>query len=147
MTSGADDRSPRGERPTLEAVVAAAGGYVHPSDDLRPRVLEAAWQRHRRRRGQRRLLAIAGGLSGILILATSTWVSIVGNGAPTPVAATDLHQKALAVSAQTGADPAWSLYEVVVQWRRDQATRIDASCKATPGAAGDLSFDAGRRSP
>ncbi len=37
----------------VEALVRAAGGYVRASDDLRPRVLEAARLQHRERRVQR----------------------------------------------------------------------------------------------
>ena len=77
-------------RDPLEAVIAAAGRYVHPSDDLRPRLIEAAQEHSRRRRGQRRLMAIAGALCGLLILATSAWIGLGthGFGRITPVAAT-----------------------------------------------------------
>lgn len=135
MTSGADQATPRPAGDPLESLIAAAGGYVHPSDDLRPRVLEAARERSRRRRGQRRLLAIAGGISGVLILMTSAWLGFGSVGPSlTPVAATDLHHQALVVATRTGVDPAWGLYEAVVELRHDQATRINASCDASSGS-------------
>jgi hypothetical protein len=43
----------------VEAMLLAAGGYVRPADDLRPRVLEAARAQRRERRAQRWIRGLA----------------------------------------------------------------------------------------
>ncbi|MEO0529606.1 MAG: hypothetical protein AAF266_03410 [Planctomycetota bacterium] len=45
----------------IEAMLAAAGDYVGPSDDLRPRVLEAVTKQQKRRLRRRRMSVAAGG--------------------------------------------------------------------------------------
>lgn len=60
----------------VEALVQAAGAYVRPSDELRPRVLEAARTESRERRAQRRIwqLALAIAILGLISAATgSRW--------------------------------------------------------------------------
>jgi hypothetical protein len=48
-----DARYQHEDRSDTEALIRAAGSYVRASDDLRPRVLEAARLQHRERRARR----------------------------------------------------------------------------------------------
>lgn len=52
-------REPSGE---LEAMIAAAAGYVRASDDLRPRILEAARTDRRARRGRKHVWQFAAAI-------------------------------------------------------------------------------------
>ena len=55
----------------VESLIRAAGNYVRPSDDLRPRVLETARSESRERQNQRRMwqLALVVALLGVITTA------------------------------------------------------------------------------
>ena len=121
----------------LEAVVARAGCYVHPRDDLRPRTIEAARELASRRRGQRRLLACA---AAVLLAAMTgghwwsiTWRDNSSAGGPIAAAARlsrDAHEYSLAARV----DPSWGLYEAFLELRQHQAASLNVRTTPVPAA-------------
>jgi ferric-dicitrate binding protein FerR (iron transport regulator) len=125
-----DNKQDRRERESfapIEALIRSAGNYVRPSDDLRPRTLEAA----RRMRGMRRWnKQFAAAAAAVVLLAV---FNIPGRFVPTDVAAKtseatvmrefELRQKS-AKSAGLAFNPAWAWFEAFWELRNQQAERI-----------------------
>ena len=116
---------------SLEAVVRSAGVYVHPTEDLRPRTMEAA----RAANGQRRLYNRLGSLVLCLMLAvTSGLPGILARlhfgpteGSAQAVRQFDLHQQATMRILHAGLDPTWAVYEAFAQLRSQQAELFEDS--------------------
>ena len=115
----------------LEEVVRGAGSYVQPSDDLRPKTLEAARSDRSRRTRHRRLASIA--LSLVLLAVTGLPEAILSPG-KTPsnhpaqrVRDFDLHKQASLGTLHEGFEPAWALLEAFMQLRSQQAELFDES--------------------
>lgn len=106
----------------LEALVRSAKDYVHPSDDLRPRVLEAA-------RSQRRQHQLLGYLqhAAIVLLVLGALSSAMYGTADFVKAATASRDRMLTSAAQ---DANWGLVESLTELRRRQAALL--------GSASDL---------
>lgn len=107
----------------VESLIRSAGSYVRPSEELRPRVLEAARADSGERKAQRHLwlLAVAVGLLGALVAVISS---------RSPVQATFSHGMLTATAASTDARPAeggaagWSIVDAYTELRRRQAALL-----------------------
>lgn len=114
----------------VESLIRAAGNYVRPSEELRPRVLESARAEARERLAQRRIwqVALAIALSGALLAAVASRGSSPASfpaGILTAQAAlrpADAREGALH-SAEGGA-AGWSIVEAYVELRRRQAALL-----------------------
>lgn len=127
-----DDRGLPPEEPAaeprsaeVEALVAAAGNYVWPSDDLRPRVLEAA----RERAGQRQTLYRLAAMTVAAALCVMTGVSVSQHLHANAESAAmprgeRLEQLVDAHAASSGESPAGALADIVQQWRSEWASRL-----------------------
>jgi len=110
----------------LEAAVRAAGEYVRPSDDLRPRVLETVRVERGERRARRRI-----GRVGMLILAMALVLQWTGGpidhvlGRPTDsrllLSADDLFVVAESHLLRRGVDMGWGMVDVYSDLRSRQA--------------------------
>ena len=101
----------------VEALVRAAGGYVRPSEALRPRLLETARAESRERQAQRRIwqLALVVALLGAISTATGgRWDVAV------PFSASMLQVPADMRPAEGGA-AGWSMVDSFTDLRRRQA--------------------------
>jgi Tfp pilus assembly protein PilN len=109
----------------VEALVRAAGGYVHPSEELRPRVLEAARAESRERRAQRQIwhLAIVIALLGALSTAIVGHWRAAAPYSSAPYSASLLQMQANARQAE-GSDAGWSMVESFTDLRRRQAALL-----------------------
>lgn len=115
---------------SLESLIRAAGDYVHPSADLRPRTLETA--RHRRRQ-QRRAggLAIAALILAVLLPSGSgqhSHPTLFGN-LSIPAISQALSKKSpgngVALNTlQAGLGADWALVDIFTQLRRQQAALL-----------------------
>jgi ferric-dicitrate binding protein FerR (iron transport regulator) len=106
-----------------ETLVRAAGGYVRPSDELRPRVLEAARVESRERQAQRRIWQAALAITlliGILAAAGSRF------DLPAPFSASMLQAQAN-VRAAEGDGAGWSMVDSFTDLRRRQAALLNLS--------------------
>ena len=123
-----------GERETLdsiESLVRAACGYVQPTEDLRPRTLEAAREACRQRRWNFRI----GGLALTVILLAMCGFPHWGLSSRAEQVASasgairhyDLHQQASLRMVRAGFDPSWALYEAFAELRRKQADLFDSA--------------------
>ncbi len=107
----------------IEAIVRAAGGYVCPTDDLRPKALEAAkfasWQR--------RISLRLGGMALLVSLFNFTGLpehfvpSRLGLGA---IQSEELYRRAAQNVHEKGTSSHWALFEVFSEHRRNQAKRL-----------------------
>jgi hypothetical protein len=124
----------------VEALLQAAGGYVGPSDDLRPRVLEEA--RRLRSGGQRRWrLAFAGGsaLAAVTLLSVqaSTLSSSLSDATPSQRVA-QLVASSDATSKSTG-EGLWALVDAFFKVRSEQADAFRPGSQATDAPIGESS--------
>lgn len=110
---------------SIEEAIRSAGHYVVPSDNLRPRTLEAARELSDDRKGTRKLrrfavaLIFGSMLSVPVIERLTTWQE----RSLSPSAA-ELEHQALDFSDNQNVGPHWGLYEAFSQLRRDQAARL-----------------------
>jgi hypothetical protein len=122
------DRRERESFAPIEALIRSAGSYVRPSDDLRPRTLEAARRKRSSRRWNKQIATLA---AAVVLLAV---FNIPGRFVPTDVASKtsqatvmrefELRQK-LHKSAGLSFDPAWAWFEAFWELRNQQAKRIN----------------------
>ncbi len=110
----------------LEAMISAAGDYVHPTDDLRARTLEAAHEQSSIKRGRRRVLTLtlAVCLATIVSLPHGPLRSRAESQQPAAADAGDLYQQAMRRSFGGHVDFGWALCEVFAELRRAQALRL-----------------------
>ena len=113
----------------LEGVVRAAGTYVRPTEDLRPRTLEAARSEGKQRVRNRRFGSLA--LSLVLLAVTGLPGLLLTPRESPPddparlVREYNLHQQASLRSLRAGLDPTWAIYEAFLQLRNSQAELFD----------------------
>jgi hypothetical protein len=110
----------------LESIVHAAGGYVHPTDDLRPNTLEAAQDACRQRRTNLRF----GGLGlFVLLLAATGFPGFLLSSplGPAFVPSSELHRRAALSVAEGSVGTNWALYEVFSELRGEQAELLHHS--------------------
>ena len=114
----------------IESAIRAAGDYIQPSEDLRPRTLEAARDDCGDRRAEKRL--------GVFVFAV---VMLVMIGSPiihnleklrresSAPSTTEMQQRGLHYAADPTIGPNWGLSEAFSQLRRLQADRLNRSAK------------------
>jgi hypothetical protein len=103
----------------IEALVRLAGDYVHPSEDLRPRVLETARVARRERRARRRICELAA----VCFLAVLSAVGVENRPSPNaPRAAAWMTEvQAPAAAAEVRGDSGWDMVESFTELRSHQA--------------------------
>ncbi|TWU32988.1 hypothetical protein [Novipirellula artificiosorum] len=114
------------EAPTeLERLIQSAGRYVHPSEDHRPRTLEAAQQQCENLKAQETLGRFFA-CAMLLFLVSVPVLGFLDTYRPRFQGPTssELQQKASAFSLQANVGPQWGMYEAFSQWRRDQAEQF-----------------------
>ena len=109
----------------IEQAIRQAGNYVRPSDDLRPRVVEAA----KDQRGQQRVRRTASGMMlafGLLILVATPSMKLIADRVERSQAPTsdEMQQQAMHYSSQSGVGPNWGLTEAFTRLREMQADRF-----------------------
>ena len=104
----------------VEALVRAAGGYVRPSEELRPRVLETARAEASEQQALRRIwqLALAITLFGALSIAAGTCGDVASSSSP------GMLQMQAAVQQVGGENAGWSMVESFTELRRRQAALL-----------------------
>lgn len=113
----------------LEGMIRAAGGYVRASDDLRPRVLDAARFRReelRVRRCVRRLTLVVFVLMALTSTANDR-SELMGGGRQ--LAAAGLWRAlvdAQATASDSGDGPAWGLVEAYTELREQQSAALSS---------------------
>lgn len=120
------DRRERESFAPVEALIRSAGNYVRPSDDLRPRTLEAARRMRGMRRWNKQILAAA---AAVVLLAI---FNVPGRFVPTDVAsktseATVMREFQLRQKSTRSADLSlnpWAWFEAFWELRNQQAERI-----------------------
>ncbi len=110
----------------IESLIKSAGSYVVPSDNLRPRTLEAAREAAADRVGFFRLarlflvLLFCSAVSFPALDRLSAW----HERSVSPSAA-EIQDQAAQLSTQKGIGPHWGLYEAFTRLRADQATNLN----------------------
>ena len=105
----------------LEAIIRSAKDYVHPSDDLRPRVLEAA----RSQRDQRQMIGYLQHAAVALVFLGALASALYGTGDAVNLAATSRDQ-VLTSAAQDGN---WGLVDSFTELRRRQAVLLGTAAE------------------
>jgi len=120
--------TPESGRAEVEAMLFAARNYVQTSDDLRPRVLEAAHEHCDDRRAEQKLGSFAVAVMVMLILA-SPLINYVATlqGSALAHSAAQVQQRAAEMAIQQGVGSHWALAEAFSQWRVVQASRLTQS--------------------
>ncbi len=128
----------------VQALLAAAGDYVGPSDDLRPRVIEEV--RRLRSGGQRRwrlMLASGSALAAVVLVSVqaSTMSQSLSEATPSQrVAEMVAHSEATRKSTGEGL---WALVDAFFAVRNEQAEAFRPGSAATDSAAsGSAASDA-----
>ncbi len=115
----------------LESIVQSAGSYVHPTDDLRPKTLEAARNAKKQRVRNFRVGSILLGLSFMALTGLPgsllNWGSSEAASTLQAVRQYDLHKQASMRILHAGLDPSWAFYEAFIQLRTDQAKLFEES--------------------
>lgn len=119
MANVSDKPSP--SLPELEAMIRSAGGYVQPTDDLRPRTLEAAGEKDARRHGRRIVVCLA---SLLLLLPVVGVLALPASPPPRGVTEAELHRQAKVLAMHRGVDHGWGLFQAFVSLRREQARQL-----------------------
>jgi hypothetical protein len=113
---------------SIELLIRAAGNYVQPSEDLRPRTLEAARDHCDDRRAEQKLGAFA--IAVLLLVSFSSpalrYADVLRSASAGP-SATEMHSRALAYETQPDVGSNWGLTEAFTELRRTQATRLGRS--------------------
>jgi hypothetical protein len=110
---------------SIEHTIRAAGDFVRPSDDLRPRVIEAAKEHCGRQRAKQRTVLIVGAC-GLLALTTAPLLEMMVlrsrlNATPS---SQELQQQAIRYSTDTNVGPHWGLTEAFKELRHTQARKL-----------------------
>lgn len=118
----------------LEAAIRAAGDYVHPSDDLRPRTIESAQERHSISRGQSRLALVTIAVVLALTIRTLGLVHESLFAPPNPaksIAASSTEDRSWQGDREQVIHgeftSTWGLFEAFLDLRRAQARRFGTS--------------------
>jgi len=110
----------------LELILRTASEYVHPTDDLRPKSLEAARDACRQRQSSRRL----GGLTVLVLLLAATGLpTLLLSAYPSlaVVQSTELHNRAARSVVDNGTETNWALYEAFSELRREHSALLNPS--------------------
>lgn len=115
----------------IESVIRAARWFVRPSDDLRPRTLEAARCYCNDRRAEQKL---GGFLVAALLLLSFTspavqYVSVLRIRAAAP-SSTEIHDRAIEFASRREIGSHWGMAEAFTHLRRVQANRLGQTCRA-----------------
>lgn len=105
----------------LEAILRSAKNYVHPSDDLRPRVLEAA----RSQRDQRQMLGYMQHAAVVLVLLGGLTSALYGTAGSVDLGASSREQ----VLTSAAKDWNWGLVDSFTELRRRQAVLLGSSAE------------------
>jgi hypothetical protein len=112
----------------IEAMVHAARFYVEPSEDLRPRVLEAAREHCADQRAERRLggFALAVLLLALIASPLGSYVALLRSSA-VPRSASEVQRHATELAGRREIGSHWALAEAFSHWRHLQAARLGHS--------------------
>lgn len=112
-------------REAIESMIRAAGQYVQPTEDLRPRTLEAARQYCGDRRAEQKLGSLA--IAVLLLVSISSpairYAEMLQSTASGPSAA-EMHHRAIAFETRPDVGSHWGLTEAFTELRRNQASRL-----------------------
>ncbi len=134
-TDARGDREPL-DITAIEAMIAASGDYVFPSDDLRPRVLEAARERFCLRRTWWHLAGamVAATLCVCCGVSLSNRLQARAESAAMP-RGQELDRRIVDRGAESGESRDWALAEIVGDWRDELAGRVgDGEANSRPTA-------------
>lgn len=109
----------------IESVVASAKNYVVPSDNLRPRILEAARARQSQRLSTRRMFQVAAlvFLCVLLTIPAQQHLDAWRRTAFSPTAG-ELEMRAQQYADQPAIGQNWGMYEAYKNLRQQQQTKI-----------------------
>ena len=111
--------------PSIESIIRAAGQYVQPSEDLRPRTLEAARQQCGDRRAERRLGSFVIAIMFLVLLGAPVVAFVKSAQSSSPsVSAAEMEQKALIYAADPSVGSNWGLSEAFTRMRDAQASQL-----------------------
>jgi len=115
----------------LEALIAMAGRYVVPTDDLRPRVLEAAHERYLQRKTVGKLACAMIAATLCVMTGVSLSNRLQANADSTSMPRGErLERMVTEREAESRQGPHWALAEIITDWKGKLATRL-------PGADSD----------
>ena len=114
----------------LEDAICAAREYIHPTDDLRPRIIERAREQDADKRAWRRLrVAILIMSLVILVVAPAVyrrgWIHRPAVGP----SGQELHALSMKLADESGMTLDWAILEAFSQWRLSLAFRFDRAAK------------------
>lgn len=121
------DRNMAGESlAALERTIRQAGSYVQPTDNLRPKTLEAARSAWCQRRTNWRAGAM---IAAVLLLAIGQATNQFGWQVQQPIAAVSINREFAQRNQayQRNVNPGWELYEAFCELRSKQAVLLKDS--------------------
>ena len=114
----------------IESAIRAAGDYVRPSEDLRPRTLEAAHDHCGDRRAEQKLGGFVIAVLLLVMIASPAihYVSAMRTRSTAP-SVTEMQDRGLQYAADPHIGSNWGLSEAFTQLRRLQASRVGQTVK------------------
>ena len=114
----------------IEAMIRAARHYVQPSDELRPRVMEAAREQCRDRRAEQKLGAFAIAVLVLVIVSSPLfrYVTLI-QSETTQRSENEIQSRAEVLAEEPTIGSQFALAEAVSEWRQVQATRLHRHTK------------------
>ena len=113
---------------SVESMIRAAGSFVEPSEDLRPRALEAARENYRNRRARRKLggvVIFCLSLFGLVTL-QAPYADVLHSKVTAPSSA-EMQQRAIAIGSLPHVGSEWGTAEAFKQLRQYQASWLGHS--------------------
>ncbi len=112
----------------IEAMIRAAKHYVRPSDDLRPRILEAAREHSGDRRAEQKLGSFAVAVLVLLLISSpAIRYAVLLQSTVAKRSSDEVHHLAAELSTQREIGSHWALAEAFSQVRHLQASRLGRS--------------------
>lgn len=112
----------------IEAAIRAAGDYIRPSEDLRPRTLDAAREDGGDRRAEQKLGVLM--IAALMLISVASpavhYIDALRRQTSTP-SASELQHQGLQYASDPRIGPNWGLAEAFTQLRRLQADRLSGS--------------------
>jgi hypothetical protein len=106
-------------------MIRSARDFVQPSDDLRPRILEAARDHCDDRRAEQKLGSFVLALFVVILISSPVLrYAVMLQSMPVTRSADQVQLRAAELASQQEIGSHWALAEAFSQWRHLQATRL-----------------------
>lgn len=120
------------EMSRVEQTVFAAGNFIRPSEDLRPRTLEAAKEHCAKRRLRLTFSSMAIAIALLSLISIPLGARLRERRSQTVSPSIEIQHRAIEYATSAGFGPDWGLTEAFSQLRASQANHLGRSQTSSP---------------